>query len=131
MAKLEPYDNKKTKWLGLWYHKDMYAFTSPALDLADLRKFKGAVRLIVKKNKFYNNGENGRPNYVFMLCDSKCEKYIPFEVEEIQEGWEKQYQTGEGERLYTHDEVRQVISGVIRDVHCGYDEGDLIPEDYV
>ena len=75
MGKLEPIDNKRTEWQGLWFHHENNSFTSCTFDLSDLRKFKGKVRLVVRKNRYYNNGINGRPNYVFMICDSKNEKY--------------------------------------------------------
>lgn len=75
MGKLEPFDNKRTQWQGLWYHNDTHCFTSSALSLADIKKFKGTVRLVVRKNKYYNDGENNRPNYVFMLVDSKAERF--------------------------------------------------------
>lgn len=80
MAKLEPFDNKRTKWSGLWYHPDKLCFTSATFSIAELRKFKGNIRLIVKKNRWYNNGENQRPNYVFIFTDSQSEKYLELEV---------------------------------------------------
>ena len=82
MGVLEPFDNKGTKWSGLWYHPSSHYFTSATFSLADLRKFKGNVRLVVKKNRFYENGENKRPNYVFIIADSKSEKYRDLEVVE-------------------------------------------------
>lgn len=82
MGNLEPFDQKRTKWSGLWYHSDTHSFSSPTFSLAELRKFKGRVRLIVRKNRFYNDGENGRPNYVFIFADSKNEKYFDMEVVE-------------------------------------------------
>lgn len=80
MGKLEPIDQKRTNWEGLWYHPDLHSFSSVAFSLSDLRKFKGNVRLIVKKNQYYNNGKNNRPNYIFMLVDSKSEKWIDLQV---------------------------------------------------
>lgn len=80
MGKLEPFDGKRTKWNGLWYHKHNYCFSSETFDLADLKKFKGKIRIVVRKNRFYENGKNGRPNYVFMIVDSKNEKYKEFEI---------------------------------------------------
>ena len=130
MSNLEPFEQKRTKWQGLWYNPSNYTFTSTTLDLADLRKFKGKIRLIVRKNKFYDKDLN-RPNYIFMLIDSKCEKFNPFEIEQIDEGWADCYQTPEGERLYTEDEVKQVMRGACRDGHNGYDEYDLLISDYV
>ena len=98
MGKLEPFDNKRTQWSGLWYHNDSHCFTSSTFSLADIRKFKGNIRLVVRKNRYYNDGENNRPNYVFMLIDSKAERYSAFPVvddndydseEETQASWLK------------------------------------------
>ena len=80
MGKLEPFDGKATKWNGLWYHKHNYCFTSVTFDLADLKKFKGKVRIVVRKNRFFEGGKNGRPNYVFMIVDSKNKEFSNFEV---------------------------------------------------
>lgn len=80
MGNLEPFDFKRTNWEGLWYHPENRCFTSSSFSLAELRKFKGSVRLIVRKNRFYCDGTNNRPNYVFMLVDSKSDKYIYLDV---------------------------------------------------
>ena len=82
MGKLQPFDQKATKWEGLWWHPENHCFHSAALSLADLRKFKGSVRLYVKKNKFYNDGENNRPNYIFCLKDSKSDVFHSLEITE-------------------------------------------------
>lgn len=78
--KLEVIDGKATNWGGLWWQPDSLYFTSQTISLSELRKFKGCVRLVVKKNKFYNNGENGRPNYVFLFRDAKSENPFTLEV---------------------------------------------------
>ena len=80
MGKLEPFDQKRTNWQGLWYHKHNYCFTSASINLADLKKYKGCVRLVVRKNRYYNDGQNDRPNYVFMLVDSKAERFRDLEA---------------------------------------------------
>ena len=80
MGRLEPFENKKTNWMGLWYQNGRGYYTSSTFSLADLRKFKGNVRFVVRKNRFYENGKNGRPNYVFMIVDAANEKYISPEV---------------------------------------------------
>lgn len=79
MGKLEPFDGKRTKWAGLWYHHNNFCFTSEAFNLGDLKKFKGSFRIVVRKNRFFAEG-TGRPNYVFILVDSKSDKYKEFEV---------------------------------------------------
>ena len=65
MTKLETFDNKQTKWEGLWWHGEYNGFSSATIDLSALKQFKGKVRLYVRKNKFYENGKNRRPNYFF------------------------------------------------------------------
>lgn len=82
MGKLEPFDKKQTNWEGLWYHPEYSGYSSACISLANLRKFKGNVRLYVRKNKFYNNGENGRPNYHFCLKDADAEVFQTLEVDE-------------------------------------------------
>ena len=73
MSKLETIDGKATNWCGLWWHPEYNGFSSAPLNLAQLKKFKGTVRLYVRKNKFFNNGENGRPNYTFCLKDANAD----------------------------------------------------------
>ena len=82
MGKLEVIDGKATNWGGLWWQAESNYFISQVISLAQLRKFKGNVRLIVRKNKFFNNGENGRPNYVFLFKDAKGENPFVLEVNE-------------------------------------------------
>lgn len=125
MGKLEPIERHSTNWEGLWYHREINAFTSAVIDLADLRKFKGKVRLYVRKNRFYNGGENGRPNYHFCLKDASSDIFRMLTVEEDEEDEEDE----DGETVYTRDEVLRIIHGVVRDVQSGYT--DLLPEDYV
>lgn len=121
MGRLEPIDGKCSTWEGLWWHPETNSFTSASLSLSDLRKYKGAVRLIVRKNKYYNGGENGRPNYKFCLRDvARDGKQWP--VADIDE---------EGERLYTREEVETVKYGACLDGQRGFDPGDLLIEDYV
>ena len=84
MGKLQPFDGKATKWQGLWYHAHNFCFSSVAFNLADLKKFKGPVRLVVRKNRFFEGGKNGRPNYVFMLVDSKNKEFVELEVTDYQ-----------------------------------------------
>lgn len=120
---MEVFDKKTTEWIGLWYHPETHSYTSAAFNLAALKKFKGTVRLFVRKNKFYNNGENGRPNYQFCIRDAKADTEIALEVEDIEEE--------ETERLYTEEEVRACIRGACLDGQSGYYPGDLLISDYV
>ena len=82
MDNLAPFDNKQTKWTGLWWHPEYKSFSSAVISLAELRKFKGLVRLIVRKNKFFNNGENGKPNYNFCLKDANSSIFKDLTVED-------------------------------------------------
>lgn len=122
MGKFEPIERHSTNWEGLWYHPEINGFVSTVIDLADLRKFKGKVRLYVRKNKFYNRGENGRPNYNFCIKDASSDTFRVMTVE-------KDEKHEDGETVYTRDEVMNIIHGVVRDVQNGYT--DLLPEDYV
>ena len=105
MGKCESFDQKRTKWQGLWYHPESYSFSSTTLSLADIKKFKGNIRLIVKKNKFYEQGSS-KPNYVFMIVDSDNVKFSPWEVEDE-------------EKVYTEEEITSIIKGVISDCESG------------
>ena len=128
MGKLEPIDGKQTKWQGLWWHPEYNGFSSDVLSLADIRKFKGNVRLYVRKNKFFEGGKNGRPNYNFCLKDANADIFQNWEVEDDNAS----FRDDDGERLYTEDEVRRIMNGVFRDTQYGYtDPYDLLPSDYV
>ncbi|MBP5461919.1 MAG: hypothetical protein J6Y20_07330 [Lachnospiraceae bacterium] len=80
--KLEPFEKKQTNWLGLWWHPEYCGYSSAAIDLSQLRKFKGKVRLLMRKNKFLNGGENGRPNYTFCLKDCDSPTFEAVDVED-------------------------------------------------
>lgn len=83
MSKLEVIDGKQTTWDGLWWHPECQYYSSAVISLAQLRKFKGNVRLYVKKNRYYNKGENGRPNYHFSLRDAKSDSVRELELQDI------------------------------------------------
>lgn len=129
MGKLEPFNGQQTNWEGLWYNHSYNGFSSAVFSLADLRKFKGNVRLFVRKNKFYNNGENGRPNYVFCIKDADSNTFREIEVIDDEDSEGEETSCKDCARKYTYDEVMRVIDGVIDDVKRGYT--DLLPEDYV
>lgn len=129
MGKLEPFDRKQTNWEGLWYHPEYGGYSSACISLADLRKFKGKVRLYVRKNKFFNKGENGRPNYHFCLKDADADVFHTLEIEDEED---EEYTDREGNRLFTGEEVRRIINGTVRDVQYGItDPYDILPEDFV
>ena len=128
MGKLELIDGKQTKWEGLWWHPEYNGFSSAAISLADLRKFKGNVRLYVKKNKFYNGGENGRPNYNFTLKDANAKVFKLLEIEDSDED-DDVYRDNDGNRLYTEEEVWRVIHGMENEYGLSY--GNNLISDYV
>ena len=85
MSKLQVIDGKQTNWEGLWWHPEYNGFSSATISLSELRKFKGNVRLYVRKNMFFNKGENGRPNYRFCLKDSDSPTFRTLEIEDDDE----------------------------------------------
>ena len=85
MGKLETIEGKQTSWAGLWWHPEICGFSSQAIDLSQLRKFKGAVRLYMRKNRYFNNGENNRPNYNFQLRDAKSDNPTELIVDDMEE----------------------------------------------
>lgn len=63
-------DGMTSNWCGLWWHPEYNGFSSAPLNLSELKKYKGTVRLYVRKNKYFNGGENNRPNYQFCIKDA-------------------------------------------------------------
>ena len=86
---MEVFDGKQTSWEGLWWHPEYCGFSSAKLSLAKLKKFKGAVRLYVRKNKFFNGGEGGRPNYHFCLKAADSDIFRTLEVEDDEDVYQK------------------------------------------
>lgn len=137
-GKLQVIDGKETNWCGLWWNPDNNSFKSQSLNLSELHKFKGKVRLIVRKNKFFNNGENNRPNYNFILRDANADTAFELQVNDIadyarapyyEDGF---YYDGDGNRLYTSTDVRAIINGTFYDARSGVgDPYDILPEDFV
>lgn len=137
MGALETFDAKQTNWSGLWWHKEYNGFSSAAINLAALKNFKGTVRLFVRKNRYYNGGENGRPNYVFCLKDANSSSFTVLEVEDEPRRCyysveDEGYYDEEGNRLYTGGEVRSIINGTVEDVKYGVsDPYDIVPSDFI
>lgn len=126
MGRLEPIDGKQTKWEGLWWHPEYNGFSSAVLDLADLRKFKGRVRLYVRKNKFFNGGENGRPNYNFTLKDADADVFRILEIEEDDEEDDE-----EEKRSFTYGQLQELINRVACDVGGESAYGEYCVTDYI
>lgn len=104
MGKLVSIEGKQTKWEGLWWHPENNSFFSASLSLADIRKFKGNVRLYVRKNKYFNGGENGRPNYLFCFKDSQSDNARELNIEGNDETEKK--------ASFTYDEMQDLINRV-------------------
>lgn len=68
---MESYDMKRSNWMGLWYDSSTYSYKSAPINLANLREYKGSIRIIARKNKYYDKDSN-RPNMVFMIADAKA-----------------------------------------------------------
>lgn len=81
MGKLEVIDGKMTTWEGLWWHPEINAYTSAAISLSELRKFKGKVRIQIRKNMYYEKGGN-RPNYNFPIRDANSDVFATPEIRE-------------------------------------------------
>ena len=130
---LETIEGKQTNWCGLWWHPEYQGFSSGSIDLAQLRKFKGKVKLYVRKNKFFNKGENGRPNYCFCLKDSKSSIFQTLEIEEDSDKSceDEHYYDKDGNRLYTYDEVQYAINCASEEGARGYRWGDNLVEDFL
>ena len=133
---LKAFSKMRTGWQGLWWHPECNCYFSTSLNLAQLKQFKGNVRVYLKKNRFYNNGENNRPNYVFMLSDAKGTDGATLEVTENDrqpyfDAVYGTYHTGDGSRLYTEEEVQYAINRAAEDGVRGYGWGDNIVSDYL
>lgn len=141
---LEVIDGKQTNWTGLWYHAEYGGFSSAAFDLSELKKFKGKVRLYVRKNKFYSR-DTDRPNYNFCLKDAKSETFDNIWV--VEDGFEPDavaqrifedkddseiaeiIERALGVKLYTRDEAQIAVNGATRSALNGYT--DNLVEDYI
>jgi hypothetical protein len=68
---MNSFDQKRTNWEGLWYDNLSHSYKSSAINLSKLKEFKGTVRIIARKNKYYEEGAN-KPNMVFMIADAEA-----------------------------------------------------------
>jgi hypothetical protein len=134
---METFEKKQTKWEGLWWHPEYNGFSSAVINLAKLKAFKGNVRMYVRKNKYFNGGENDRPNYLFCIKDANSDIFKEVDIEEEPkkcryDSEQECYLDEEDNRLYTRDEVRTIINGTVSDVEYGiHDPYDILPEDFV
>lgn len=68
---LHTFDRRETTWEGLWYHPESHNYTSAAINLSQLKKFKGSVRLIMIKNRSKKSAN--APNYLFRVQDAQAD----------------------------------------------------------
>lgn len=150
--KLEPFDKKFTKYQGLWYDSVGHCFKSAVINLAQIKQFKGNIVLRVVKNKYFEGGKNGRPNYLFSIIDAKSDKPRSFEIDEIDEIDEDavmdnlyeingqcgvfvpmngEINTDLCERLYTKAEVQKAINGAACDAGGDGWYGECLVSDYL
>ena len=129
---LQSFDGKQTNWEGLWYHPEYCGYSSATIKLSELKKFKGTVRLYMRKNKFYEKGGN-KPNMRFCLKDANSDTFSELSVESEMEyakmDDDGHFYTKDGSRLYTHDEVQYAIARSAEDGARGY--FDNIVSDYL
>lgn len=133
-TKLEPISTLSTKWLGLWRNSEKEILLSASISLAELRKYKGNVRLIVVKNEHYDNGKNRRPEYLFALRDTSIDKVDVLDIHKCDSYYlsEKQIEAiCEQYDLYTREQVECVMRGACEDGLDGYAPDDCEIEDYV
>ena len=133
---LEVFDNKRTDWLGLWYHKESLSYSSQAINLSALRKFKGNIRLYVKKNKYYEK-DSGRPNYVFIIADANGERFTEPSVVDDDYGYWVNGSENNGlladgvdldDEYVSLEDAVKIAQGLVDDCVFGYSQDDLCVE---
>ena len=104
-----------TKWQGLWAQERQGFYSGYVIKKTDIPKY---TRLIVRYNKFYEKDSN-KPRFIYCFADSEgyTKKCISLEIEDEDDFdcafWNDEcgaYFTRNGERLYTEDEVQDVIN---------------------
>lgn len=124
------------EWHGLWAQDKKDYYLSKSFSIASLQKLvsgQQTVRIIIRRNKF-RNGVSKRPVFQFVFAPNNIAKEWanePFEwVRDASAVWNgSYYETPDGERLYTHEEVQRCIDGATSDAERGYT--DNIVSDYV
>lgn len=111
---METFEQKRTNWMGLWYDEKTRNYKSQAIKLSDLREFKGNVRIIAMKNRYFEKDSN-KPNMVFMIADSNATA-PDIHVEDILKGYIK-----------TETAIEIALQG-IRDSIYGFSYDDLSVE---
>lgn len=122
---METFEARQTEWTGLWWHPEYNGFSSAAVNLAELKKFKGNVRILMRKNRFFNNGENHRPNYLLCIKSASSPTFKTLTITEDEDAVDDE------PRLYTEEEVKRVMIGACEDGRRGLDPYDLLISDYI
>lgn len=103
-----------TKWLGLWAQERQGFYAGQVVKKADIPPH---TRIVLRYNKYYEKDSN-KPRFIYCFADSKGyeSKCVPIEI-------------AEEERLYTEEEVYQIIHGMER--YHGLPYGDDLIEDFI
>ena len=117
-----------TKWMGLWAQERQGFYAGQVIKKGDIPKY---TRIILRYNKFYEKDGN-RPRFVYCFADSegyesKCAQ-IEIDEKACYEDDGVFYQ-GNGNRLYTEEEVYQIIHGMEEDYNLSW--GNNLISDYI
>ena len=110
-----------TNSIGLWSGSEGDTFVSQAFDIDDIKDVKGMVRVYICKNPSYENGKNGRPDYLLTIYMKTARKPntlfpktvngVPTRVVFCNNG---HYRTLQNEPLYTKDEAVELYKKTVR-----------------
>ena len=96
-----------TKWQGLWPQERNGFYAGRVIKKSEIPKY---TRIVLRYNKFYEKDSN-RPRFVYCFADSDeyKNKCWPIELDE-DSPYKKdgKYYTGDGKRLYTFDEAKEI-----------------------
>ncbi len=120
-----------TKWLGLWHQPCKGYYAGQVIKKSDIPAY---TRIVMRVNKFYHaNDDTNRPRFVFCFADSKAfrDKCVPLELadDDFCNRYEGGYFTEEGDRLYTAEDVYDIIHGMEEEHGLSY--GDDLIEDFI
>lgn len=127
MSKLETFEQKRTRWAGVWRSRKTGTYTSGVFTISDLQKFKGPVRLWLIPNRYKKEQKENAPTHLFMIQDAEGEGPIPdLEIEDIEE-----------EETFSYDEVYDLLRRCRDDCYYHFYERQdsdwsmVLPEDYI
>ena len=127
MAKLETFDKKTSAWQGMWKNGKGY-YASARLNLSDLRKYNGAIRIQMFNNKYYVPKGN-KPKFCFRIIDADTVDAKTLEIEEYREAMSAKYAGLKGaEPMVPLQKAIDIARGLIHDHEYGYSVDDLVVE---